>query len=50
MCKTRLTNNQIMAGLKQTEAGLKVPDLCREYGISSAMFYKWRSKLGGLES
>ena len=35
--------------LKQAEAGTAVPDLCREHGISSATFYKWRSKFGGME-
>ncbi|STQ90250.1 putative transposase [Iodobacter fluviatilis] len=37
-----------MAILKQAEAGSTVPDLCREHGISSASFYKWRAKLGGM--
>lgn len=39
-----------MAILKQNEAGIKVPDLCREHGISSATFYKWRSKFGGMDA
>ena len=39
-----------MSILKQNEAGLKVPDLCREHGISSATFYKWRSKYGGMDA
>jgi putative transposase len=38
--KSRFTDSQIMAVLKQAEAGVKVPDLCREHGISSATFYK----------
>src|SRR5690606_3784080 len=37
------------AVLKQAEAGTPVPELCREHGISSATFYKWRSKFGGME-
>jgi putative transposase len=44
MMKSRFTDSQIMDALKQAEAGLAVPDVCRELGISSATFYKWRSK------
>ena len=36
--------------MKQAEAGTPVPELCREHGISSATFYKWRSKYGGMEA
>lgn len=39
-----------MAILKQAEAGVAVPDLCREHGISSATFYKWRAKFGGMDA
>jgi len=39
-----------MAILKQNEAGSNVPDLCREHGISSASFYKWRTKFGGMDA
>ncbi|KCV12533.1 transposase, partial [Bordetella holmesii CDC-H785-BH] len=35
--------------IKRAEAGLAVPELCRELGISSATFYKWRSKFGGMD-
>ena len=35
--------------LKRAEAGIKVPDLCRELGISSALFYRWRAKYGGMD-
>ena len=37
-----------MAALKRVEAGLPVPEICRELGISSATFYKWRAKFGGM--
>jgi len=36
--------------LKQAEAGTPVADLCREYGMSSASFYQWRSKYGGMDA
>src|SRR5690606_41945945 len=36
--------------LKQAEGGTPVPELCREHGISSATFYKWRSKFGGMDA
>tara|TARA_R110000823_G_scaffold44589_3_gene115387 strand:- start:816 stop:1049 length:234 start_codon:yes stop_codon:yes gene_type:complete len=39
-----------MAILKQAEAGTPVPDLCREHGMSSASFYKWRAKFGGMDA
>ncbi len=49
MKKSRCTDSQIISVLKQAEAGTPVPELCREHGISSATFYKWRSKFGGME-
>ena len=49
MKKSRFTDSQIIDALKRAEAGLTVPELCRELGISSATFYKWRSKFGGME-
>jgi putative transposase len=50
MKKSRFSDSQIMAILKQAEAGSGVPDLCREDGISTATFYKWRSKFGGMDT
>ncbi|WP_134954703.1 transposase, partial [Xanthomonas citri] len=47
--KSRFTDSQIIAVLKQAQAGAPVPELCREHGISSATFYKWRSKFGGMD-
>ena len=39
-----------MAIIKQAEAGTPVPELCREHGMSSSSFYKWRSKYGGMDA
>ena len=50
MRKSRCSDSQIMAILKQAEAGTPVPALCREHGMSSALFYKWRSKFGGMDA
>ena len=49
MKKSRFTDSQIMAVLKQAEVGTPVMDLCREHGISNATFYKWRAKFGGMD-
>lgn len=49
MKKSRFTDSQIMDALKRAEAGVSVPELCRELGISSATFYKWRAKYGGMD-
>ncbi|VVD89528.1 transposase [Pandoraea terrae] len=43
MKTSRFTDGQIIAILKQAEAGTPVPELCREHGMSSASFYKWRA-------
>ena len=50
MKKSRYTDNQILAILKQAEVGTPVPELCREHGMSSAAFYKWRAKYGGMDA
>ena len=50
MKKSKFSDSQIMAILKQAEAGMPVPELCREHGMSSATFYKWRSKYGGMDA
>ena len=50
MKKSRYTDSQIIAILKQAEFGTPVPELCREHGMSSASFYKWRSKYGGMDA
>ena len=50
MKKSRFTDSQIMDVLKRAEAGMAVPDLCRELGVSTATFYKWRAKYGGMDT
>jgi putative transposase len=50
MKKSKFTDSQIMEALKRAEAGVAVPDICRELGISSATFYKWRAKYGGMDT
>lgn len=49
MKRTRFSEEQIIGILKQAEAGIKVPDICRQQNISETTFYKWRSKYGGME-
>jgi len=49
MKKSRFTDSQIMAILKQAESGVPVSELCREHGMSSATFYNWRAKYGGMD-
>lgn len=45
----RHTEEQIIAVLKEAEAGTKTGELCRQHGISDATFYKWKAKYAGLE-
>src|ERR1700693_139892 len=49
MKRKRHTEEQIIAILKEHEAGVKTADLCRNHGISEASFYNWKAKYGGLE-
>ena len=50
MKRSRFSDSQIMAILKQAESGTPVPELCREHGMSNATFYKWRAKYGGMDA
>ena len=48
--KKRFSESQIISILKQAEGGTPVPELCRAHGMSTASFYKWRSKFGGMDA
>ena len=50
MKKSRYSDSQILAILKQAENGVPMPELCREHAMSSATFYKWRTKYGGMDA
>ena len=49
MKRSRFSEEQIIAVLKEQEAGVATADICRKHGVSSATFYKWKAKYGGLE-
>ena len=49
MKRSRFTEEQIIAMLREQEGGVPTAELCRRHGVSSATFYKWKSKYGGLE-
>ena len=48
--KSRFSESQIVSILRENESGRQVKDICREHGISTACFYQWKSKYGGLEA
>jgi putative transposase len=50
MKRSKFTDSQIRDALKRVDAGLGAPEVCRELGISSATFYKWRAKFGGMDT
>jgi len=50
MKKSRLSEVQIVKVLKQHESGVSVKELCKEYGVSAATFYNWKSKYGGMDA
>jgi putative transposase len=49
MKRSKFSDSQIVDADKRVEAGLVVPDICHELGISTATFYKWRAKYGGMD-
>jgi putative transposase len=50
MKTSKFSHSQILAILKPAQAGTPVPELCLEHGMSSATFYKWRAKFGGMDA
>lgn len=50
MKRSRFSEEQVIAILREHEAGLKTAELCRKHGISEATFYNWKAKFGGLDA
>ena len=48
MVRKKYTEEQIITVLKEAEAGTKLPDLCRKYGMSDATYYSWKAKYSGM--
>jgi putative transposase len=49
MKRSKFSDSQIIDAVKRVESGIVVPDICRELGVSTATFYKWRAKYGGMD-
>ena len=49
MKRSRFNEEQIIRILKEQESGITTADLCRRHGIAESIFYKWKSKYGGME-
>ena len=50
MKQGKYSEEQIVKILKEADAGIKIPDLCRKYGFSDATYYNWKAKYGGMEA